>query len=219
MKKFSQYKLTQNDKQIIKNFKIDCKYKTLFTGELELYWKRILNLTECEKNDKNDKILKRFLYPLLDTQSYIVTIDNIEYMFFDYNEKNFYNIALYNITNNKFIDIVSLNISKNSIEIFKVICSILIEERKQKRTLSYRIKLPNKNTKFWFKLIDKVNRELWKYSQLNIKKIKNEYYYFYRGSRRNWHSLRFLMTTVRRYKKPFINIQNYILKYTKKPSS
>lgn len=49
MKKFSQYKLTQNDKQIIKNFKIDCKYKTLFAGELELYWKRILNLTECEK--------------------------------------------------------------------------------------------------------------------------------------------------------------------------
>lgn len=212
MKNFNKYKLTKNDKQIIKNFKVDCKYKTLFTKELELYWKQILNLSHSEKDNKK---LKKFLYPLLDTQSYIAIIDNIEYMFFDYNEKNFYNICCYNITHNKFIDINTLNNSRHSIKIFKMICSLLIGEMTRGRTLSYRIKLPNKKTKFWFKLIDKVTREIWKETQLNVKKIKNEFYYFYRGNQRNWHSLRFWKTLVMHFKKPFIDIQDYILKHTK----
>ena len=146
MKQFSKYILTKNDKQIIKNFKIDCEYRILSAEEQEQYWKEILNLTE---SDKHNKRLKKFLYPLLDTQSYIANIDNIEYMFFDYNEKNFYNVCIYNITHNTFMNINSLENSKHSIEVYKVICALLIEERKLKRTLSYKIKLPNKKTKFY----------------------------------------------------------------------
>lgn len=213
MKQFNEYVLTKHDKQIIKNFKIDCEYRTLSTEEQEQYWKQILNLSNSEKDDKR---LKKFLYPLLDSRSYIATIDNIEYMFFDYNEKNFYNICCYNITHDKYVDINNLENSKHGIEVFKVICSLLIEERKLKRTLSYKVKLPNKKTKFWFKLIDKVTREIWKETQLNVKKIKNEFYYFYRGNQRNWHSLRFWKTLVMHFKKPFIEIDSYINKYKAK---
>lgn len=209
MNKFNNYKLTKNDKHIIKKFKLDGEFRILSKDELDTYWCKILNLSVTNKETK----LKNFYRPLLDMKGYISIINDNEYFFFDYNEKNFYNIFFYNMNNLKEGNIKSLTNSRDSIEIFKVICSILIEERKLERSLSYKIMLPNKYTKLFFKLIDKSVREIWKNTRMNIKKIKNDYYYYYRGKYNEiYRGIRFLRTYVFHYKKPFINIDEYIKK-------
>ena len=209
MNKFNNYKLTKNDKHIIKKFKLDREFRILSKDELDTYWRKILNLSDTNKETK----LKNFYRPLLDMKGYISIINDNEYFFFDYNEKNFYNIFFYNMNNLKEGNIKSLTNSKDSIEIFKVICSILREERKLERSLSYKIMLPNKYTKLFFKLIDKSVREIWKNTRMNIKKIKNNYHYYYRGNYNEiYRGIRFLRTYVFHYKKSFIDIDEYIKK-------
>lgn len=206
MKNFHKYKLSKNDNQIIKNFNLDTKYRVLSTEEMNIYWLKILKST-------NEKILKNFYKPLLYMQCYISIINGKEYFFFDFNEKNFYNIFFINISDANEYNITNINKLSNSgedIEIFKVICSIFIEERKKKRTLSYKIMLPNKYVKLYFKLIDKVNRQIYKNTLLNIKKIKNNYFYYYKGNMDLWHNLRFLLTYSIHKKDPFIDISSYI---------
>lgn len=212
MKNFNNYKLTKNDKQIIKNFKLDRIYKVLSKDELDTYWCKILNLSDADKETK----LKIFYRPLLDMRGYISIINDTEYFFFDYNEKNFYNIWFYNMNDIKENSIIDLTNSRDDIEIFKVICGILREERKLERSLSYKIKLPKKSTKLFFKLIDKSVREIWKNTRMNIKKIKNEYYYHYRGNDELYGGVRFLRTYVFHCKKPFIDIDKYIKKHKAK---
>lgn len=209
MKRFHQYKLSKNDKQIIKNFKLDIDFKELSPEDLFIYWKKILNT-------KNEKVLNIFSKPLLDMQGYVSMINGNEYFFFDYNEKNFYNIFFYNMNDIKENNTNSLTNSRESIDVFKVICSIYLDEVKKHRTLSYKIKLPHKFSKLYFKLIDKITKELYKNTNMKIKKIKNEYYYYYRGSRYNWHSLRFLRTYAYHYKKPPIDIDDYVRKFKAK---
>lgn len=207
MKRFHQYKLSKNDKQIIKNFKLNIDFKNLSKEELDEYWYKILNIPTK---------LNNFYTPLLDMQGYVSTINGNEYFFFDYNEKNFYNIFFYNMNDIKENNTNSLTNSRESIDIFKVICSIYLCERKKKRTLSYKIKIPHKFSKLYFKLIDKITREQYKNTNMKIKKIKNEYFYYYRGNRYNWHSLRFLRTYAYHYKKPPIDIDDYIRKFKAK---
>ncbi len=57
MKNFNNYKLSKNDKQIIKNFKLDREYKVLTKDELDEYWCKILNLTVDNKVIKVKKFL------------------------------------------------------------------------------------------------------------------------------------------------------------------
>ncbi len=150
-------------------------------------------------------------------KGYISIINGIEYFFFDYNEKCFYNIFFYNINDLDGKSIKNLTNSRHDIEIFKIICCILREERKLERSLSYKIKLPKKCTKLFFILIDKSVRDIWKNTGMNIKKIKNEYYYYYRGKYAElYRSIRFFRTYVFHYKKPFMDIDLYVKQHKAK---
>lgn len=181
MKKFNQYELSKNDKQLIKNFQINEDYKTLFQEEQDTYWEKIL---ESNRTSSLNKLYSKLRW----MQSYKTTINN-EYFLYDYYEKNFYNIFFYNIN---YIKEKELTTRKEDIDLFSVICSIVIDEYKYKRTLSYKIKLPNKYTKLYFKLIDKVFRQN-KILDFKLKKINGEYFYYkYRKCHRHlkWNTRR-----------------------------
>ena len=209
MKKFHQYKLSKNDKQIIKNFKLDVDFKILSQDELKRYWCKILNISYTKK-------LKTFYKRLWCMQGYVSIINGNEYFFFDYNEKNFYNIFFYNMNDIKENNTNSLTNSRESIDVFKVICSIYLEEKKNYRNLSCKIKLPNKFSKLYFKLIDKITREKNKKTVFNIRKIKNEYYYYFKFDYRFISKLSYLRGMASSYKKPPIDIDQYVKKFKAK---
>ena len=213
MKRFQTYKLSKNDNQIIKNFKLDREFRELSKEELDSVWIKILNY-EKFKSEKIQKKLKNFYKYLTLMTGYSSIINGREYFFFDFNEKFFYNIFFFELDKYKENSINTLTNSKESIEIFKVICSILRKERNTKRTESYKIQLPNKFSKLYFKLIDKSNREVWKHSKMNIKRIKTEYYYYYKcGDHEMYRGIHYMRSLVLYYKKPFLNIDKYISKH------
>ena len=201
MKKFHQYKLSKNDKQIIKNFKLDNNYKTLNQEEKDYYWSKILNT-----NDR--KILTKLYSELMWMNAYITIINDKEYFIYDYYEKNFYNIFFYNISEKTDSELTS---RKEHIELFRVMCSIILDDIKYGNSLSYKIKLPTKNAKLYFKLIDKVIRNIYKNSNFNIKKINNNFYYYHKG-KINKPCIKYLRSMIFSYKKPFINIKKFISK-------
>ena len=168
MKKFNQYKLSKNDKQLIKNFNTSDNYRTLTKEECDEYW---YNILQTNREKCLDKLYKKLRW----MRSYETKINDSTYFIYDYYEKNFYNIFFYNISDIK--EEKKLTNRKEDIELFKVICSIVLDEFKYMRTLSYKIHLPKNNTKLYFKLIDKIFRENKEY-RFKMKKIKCEYYYF-----------------------------------------
>ena len=213
MKRFQNTRLSKNDKQIIKNFKLDREFRELSKEELDSVWIKILNYEKFE-SEKIQKKLKNFYKYLTLMNGYISVINGKEYFFFDFNEKNFYNICFFELDNYQENSINTLSNSRESIEIFKVICGILRKERNTKRTESYKIQLPNKFSKLYFKLIDKSNREVWKHSKMNIKRINSNYYYYYRcGNFEMYRGIHFLGSLVLYYKKTFLNINEYISKH------
>ena len=164
MKRFNQYKLSKNDKQLIKNFRINKDYKHLSTEEQDTYWFKILG------TDKTS-ILKKLYSNLRWMNSY--SSINSEYFIYDWYEKNFYNISFFNISRGEY----ELTTRKEDIELFRIICSIAINEYKICRSLSFKIKLPNKCPKLYFKLIDKVFREHG-IRDFKLHKIGGEYCYY-----------------------------------------
>lgn len=216
MKNFQNYKLSKNDIQLISNFKLDREFRELSKDELDEYWFKILNYQKLEVH-KSNKRIKAFYKYLMNITGFVSIINNTEYFFFSFNEKNFYNIYFYNMNNIKECNNNLLTNSRESIEIFKVMCNILQLEREKQSSLSYKIQLPKKFSKLYFKLIDKFNRIVWKNTKMNIKKLKNNYYYYYRGnSNEMYHSLSYLKSVVLYYKKPFMDINSYIKKYKAK---
>lgn len=201
MKRFNQYKLSKNDKQIIKNFEIDNNYRTLNQEEKDYYWLKILNTT-------NDRTLIELYSKLRWMNAYIAIINNKEYFIYDYYEKNFYNIFFYNITERKERELTT---KKEDIDLFRVICSIVLDDIKYGNSLSYKIKLPTKYVKLYFKLIDKVTRKRFKNSRFIIKKINNNFYYYYKGKMHK-PSMKYLRSLVYAYNQPFIDAKKLITK-------
>lgn len=201
MKRFHQYKLSKNDKQIIKNFEIDTNYITLNQEEKDYYWLKILN-----SNDK--RILTELYSKLKWMNAYISIINDREYFIYDYYEKNFYNIFFYNITDRKENELTT---RKDDIDLFGVICSIVLDDIEYGNSLSYKIKLPTKNVKLYFKLIDKVTRKRFKNSRFIINKMNNSFYYYNKG-KMNKPSIKYLRSLAYSYKQPFIDVKSLITK-------
>lgn len=212
MKKFNKYILSKNDKQIIKNFSRSTDYKKLGTGntkdteELDKYWLRILETS-------NKAVLKKLYKHLRDMHGYITIINSTEYFICDYYDKNFYNIFCYNMSSN---EIINLSNSKEHIDLFRIICDIVIVECNKGYNISYKIKLSSTNTKLYFKLIDKIMRLRYKQSEFILKKIKRDYYYYYKGICHK-PTIKYLRSRCHSYKKPFVIPENIItkLKHTK----
>lgn len=214
MKRFHQYKLSKNDKQIIKNFKLDIEFRELSKEELKSYLSIILNYTNL-KSQKIEKKFKKFFSTMLYYAGYVSVINGQEIFFFDFNQKNFYNICFYNMSNISENNINHLTNSKESIEIFKVMCSIFIQEYSRERSQSYKVQLPIKFSKLFFKLIDKSLKQYYLYSRLIVKKIKNRYYYYISGKNK-YNSLSYLKGEILSYKKPFIDVDSYVRKFKAK---
>ncbi len=165
MKRFNQYKLSKNDKQLINNFRINKDYTPLSAEEQDAYWFKILGTNKTS-------ILKKLYSNLRWMNSY--SSINSEYFIYDWYEKNFYNISFYNTKDRKEYELTT---RKEDIELFRIICSIVIDEHKIGRSLSFKIKLPNKCTKLYFKLIAKVFRENG-IRDFKLHKIGGEYFYY-----------------------------------------
>jgi len=194
MKKFNNYILSKNDKQIIKNFSRSSEYTKLSTEDLDKYWLKILETS-------NEKALEKIYKQLRDVQGYVANINSTEYFIYDYYDKNFYNIFCYNMST---CEIVNLSNSKEHIDLFRIISDIIIIECIKGYNISYKIKISSTNTKLYFKLIDKIMRLRCKQTRFKLKKIKGNYYYYYKGTRHK-PTIKYLRSICHSYKKPFVD--------------
>ena len=169
MKNYNQYELSKNDKQLIKNFRTSTDFKILNQEETDYYWLKILDPIF----DKRKQCLNELYANLRYMNAYVCIIYGKEYFIYDYYVKNVYNIFFYNITDNIETDLTT---SKEHINLFSVLCFIIINDILYKKSLSYKIKLPTKNVKLYFKLIDKVIR-LNTTKVFNVKRYKKSYFY------------------------------------------
>lgn len=200
MKLFNKYKLSKNDIQLISNFKLDKEYISLSSEELEEVWKQALNI--------NDKKIKQISSLMRHMKGYKTTINNTDYLIYSYYEKNFYNLFFYNLKTKNIEE--QLDSSKEKIILFSKMCDIFLRELESDMWLNYKINLPKRNLKLYFKLISKFLKQLNSSKKFNIKKISGLYYFFNKDKRAGPLPLFYLKEKIISYKMPFIDRANLL---------
>lgn len=193
MKLFHKYKLSKNDKYIIKNFKLNYDYIELDSIKLDEYWLKIIN---------NPTKLKTIYNNIRNQRGYLVVLDNREFLICTYYEKSFYQVLCYDIYNKE--ELIFVN-SKLHVTLFSIISTILNKDININNYVSFKIKLPKEKTKLWFKLINKLNKN----KKFSLYKSQKCYYYMYRGVSVGYNKLNTL-EYIRSYKKPFLNTTQFI---------
>lgn len=195
MKLFNNYKLSKNDIQLIYNFKLDKDYISLSREELEEVWKLALNI--------NDTKIKQISSLMRHMKGYKTTINNADYLIYSYYEKNFYNLFFYNLKTKNIRE--QLDLSKEKIILFSKMCDIFLHELESDKWLYYKINLPKRNLKLYFKLISKFLKQSNSSKKFNIKKISGLYYFFNKDKRAGPLPLFYLKEKIISYKMPFID--------------
>lgn len=193
MKSFHKYKLSKNDKYLIKNFKLNYDYIELNHIELDKYWLKIIN---------NPTQLKTIYNNIRNQRGYLVMLDNKEFFICTYYEKLFYQILCYDVYNRKEVIFTD---NKIHITLFSIISTILNKDTNINNYISFKIKLPKKKTKLWFKLINKLNKD----KKFSLYKSQKCYYYMYRGVSVGYSKLNTL-EYIRSYKRPFLDSEQFI---------
>lgn len=196
MKTFNNYTLNKNDNQLIKNFKLDDNYTELIGSEKDNIWLKILNTT-------NTKKLRELYKNMRNMKCYITTINEVNYLIYSYYEKNFYNLFFYNIDTGNINERLDMN--RDKLILFANICNIFITELKNDAYLNYKINIPNKYSKLYFKFIQKIYKESKNTKQFYIKKISKQFYFYSKEKRYGPLPLFYLKEKIYSYKKPFVD--------------